>query len=190
MDVLSRLSRAGAPGHRLERLSTHDGLTGIANHRHFLERLDHEWRRARREHKPLALLMADIDFFKALNDANGHLAGDDCLRQVAQALHKSLHRPGDVVARYGGEEFVAILPGADLEKGAHLAERLRAAVEDMRLTHPASKASRYVTVSIGVASVVPGRTQLPEGLIATADHAMYRAKQEGRNRVAAGSLED
>lgn len=174
--------------HRLERLSTHDGLTGIANHRYFQERFELEWRRARRERHVLALLMADIDHFKALNDANGHLAGDECLRQVAHALQKCLRRPGDDVARYGGEEFVVILPGSDLEKGMLLAERMRAAIEALKLAHPASRIGRHVTISIGVASVVPERSQESETLIAAADRAMYRAKEEGRNRVVAGAI--
>jgi len=168
---------------RLERLSTQDDLTGIANHRFFQEHLDMEWRRARRERRPLALLMIDVDLFKALNDASGHLAGDDCLRRMAHTLQNCLRRPGDIVARYGGEEFAAVLPGADLEKGALLAERMRAAVEAMGIAHPASSVSRHVTVSIGVASRVPQRGQHADSLIAAADRALYRAKQSGRNRV-------
>lgn len=174
------LERANA---RLEKLSTIDDLTGIANHRYFQERLDLEWRRARREHKPLALLMIDIDFFKLLNDAKGHLAGDECLRRIAQALTNCLRRPGDVVARYGGEEFAVILPGLDLENGKVLAERARAAMENLGIVHPASTASRFVTTSIGVASMLPGRMEKPDAIIAAADKALYRAKQKGRNRV-------
>ncbi len=168
---------------RLARLSSRDDLTGIANHRFFQEHLELEWRRARRDRRALALLMIDVDLFKALNDASGHLAGDDCLRRMAHTLQKCLRRPGDIVARYGGEEFAAVLPGADLEKGALLAERMRAAVEAMGIAHPASPVSRHVTVSVGVASVVPDRGQRPDRLIAAADRALYRAKERGRNRV-------
>ena len=168
---------------RLEQLSTLDGLTGIPNHRHFQERLDMEWRRARREKKPLALLMIDIDLFKLLNDARGHLAGDECLRQIAQALTKCLRRPGDVVARYGGEEFAVILPGLELEKGKVLAERARAAVEGLGIAHPASPVGRFVTTSVGVASMVPDQMNTSDTLVAAADRALYRAKQKGRNRV-------
>jgi len=168
---------------RLEQLSMLDGLTGIVNHRHFQERLDMEWRRARREKKPLALLMIDIDLFKLLNDAKGHQAGDECLRQIAQALAKCLRRPGDVVARYGGEEFAAILPGLDLENGKVLAERARAAVEDLGIEHPASSVNRFVTTSVGVASLVPDQMNTSDSLIAAADKALYRAKHNGRNRV-------
>lgn len=170
---------------RLEKLSTLDGLTGIPNHRHFQERLDMEWRRARREHKPLALLMIDIDFFKLLNDAKGHPAGDECLRQIARALTKCSRRPGEVVARYGGEEFAAILPGLDMENGKVLAERARAAVEDLGIAHPASPVGRFVTASVGVASMIPDRMNTSDSLIAAADKALYRAKQKGRNRVEA-----
>lgn len=170
---------------RLEKLSMLDGLTGIPNHRHFQERLDMEWRRARREKKPLALLMIDIDFFKLLNDAKGHQAGDECLRQVAQALTKCLRRPGDVVARYGGEEFAAILPGLDLGTGKILAERARAAVEDLGIAHPVSSVSRFITVSVGLASMLPDQMNTSDSLIAAADKALYRAKRSGRNRVEA-----
>ena len=170
---------------RLEHLSTQDDLTGIANHRYFQEHFDLEWRRERRACKPLALLMIDVDYFKALNDARGHLTGDECLRQIAQTLARSLRRAGDVVARYGGEEFVVILPETDIGKAALLGERLRTAIEAMGFEHPTSKVSRYVTVSIGVASIVPAGQQQSDELIAMADRAMYRAKQTGRNRVVA-----
>lgn len=170
---------------RLEKLSMLDGLTGIANHRHFQERLDMEWRRARREKKPIALLMIDIDFFKLLNDAKGHQAGDECLRQVAQTLSKCLRRPGDVVARYGGEEFAVILPGLDMENGKAMAERAWAAVESLGITHPVSSVSRFITVSVGVASLVPDQMNTSDSLIAAADKALYRAKRGGRNRVEA-----
>lgn len=175
---------------RLEQLSTLDGLTNIPNHRHFQERLDMEWRRARREKKPLALLMIDIDFFKFLNDAKGHQAGDECLRQISRALTKCLRRPGDVVARYGGEEFAAILPGLDLENGKVLAERARAAVEGLGIEHPASPVGRFVTTSVGVASMVPDRMNTSDTLVAAADRALYRAKQKGRNRVEAAEQSD
>jgi two-component system, chemotaxis family, response regulator WspR len=115
--------RLEASNIELKQLSSQDGLTGVANHRVFEERLACEWARASRDHAPLALVMADIDCFKLLNDTDGHLAGDVCLREVAQTLDQSVHRPADLLARYGGEEFVAILPGTDLP-GAHaIAER-------------------------------------------------------------------
>ncbi|BAV34232.1 diguanylate cyclase [Sulfuricaulis limicola] len=175
---------------RLERMSTQDDLTGIANHRYFQEHLDLEWRRERRARKPLALLMIDVDYFKALNDALGHLTGDECLRRIAHTLAGGLHRAGDVVARYGGEEFAAILPETDARNAAMLAERLRAAIENMGFAHPASKVGSNVTVSIGVASLVPMEQQKPEELIAMADRALYRAKKIGRNCVVADGTPD
>lgn len=170
---------------RLEQLSTQDDLTGIANHRYFQEHFVLEWRRQRRAGRPLSLLMIDVDYFKAMNDALGHLTGDECLRQVAQTLAISLRGAGDVVARYGGEEFVVILPETEMEKAVILGERLRAAIEAMGFEHPNSKVSRHVTVSIGVACIVPAGEQNSDELIAMADRAMYRAKQTGRNRVVA-----
>jgi diguanylate cyclase (GGDEF)-like protein len=173
---------------RLERLSTQDDLTSIANHRYFQERLDLEWRQARRARKPLALLMIDVDYFKALNDSSGHLAGDECLRYIAQTLAGCVRRAGDIVARYGGEEFVVILPETEIGNALQLGERLRTAVETMGFAHPTSKISSNVTVSVGVASLVPAGQQKSEELIAMADGALYRAKQAGRNRVVADGL--
>lgn len=175
---------------RLERLSTQDDLTSIANHRYFQEHLDLEWRQARRARKPLALLMIDVDYFKALNDARGHLAGDECLRHIARTLAGCVRRAGDIVARYGGEEFVVILPETDTGNAIQLGECLRTEVEAMGFEHPTSKISSNVTVSVGVASLVPAGQQKPEELIAMADSALYRAKQAGRNRVVADGVQN
>lgn len=165
----------------LQQLSSQDGLTGVANHRVFEERLACEWARAARDRAPLALVMADIDYFKLLNDTDGHLAGDVCLREVAQALDRSVQRPADLLARYGGEEFGAILPGTDLP-GAHaIAERMRKAIEARGL--PNHGTGGIVTISLGVASVVPQPGMLATELLDQADHAMYRAKEGGRNQT-------
>jgi diguanylate cyclase (GGDEF)-like protein len=172
---------------RLERLSSQDGLTSVANRRRFDEVLDLEWRRATRSGAPLSLVMLDIDFFKDFNDANGHLAGDERLRQVAQALASTLGRAGDLVARYGGEEFVVLLPGMAAEDAWALAERLRQSVEALGLSHNASTVSRVVTLSAGVATAIAEERTLPAALVAAADAALYRAKREGRNRVAKAS---
>jgi diguanylate cyclase (GGDEF)-like protein len=169
---------------RLERLSSLDGLTGVANRRRFDEVMDQEWRRAARANTPLSLIMLDLDFFKAYNDTNGHLAGDERLRQVAQALVSAVGRAGDLVARYGGEEFVVLLPGMPQGDAAALAERLRAGVEALGLSHNASTVSRVVTLTAGVATMVPKERTSPAALLAAADGALYRAKGEGRNRVA------
>jgi len=168
---------------RLERLSQADGLTGLANRRHFDEYLAAELRRAERAGHPLALAMIDVDRFKAFNDRYGHLAGDDCLRRVAAALAGRARRPGDLAARYGGEEFVVVLPDLGAERALEWAEAARLAVRDLAIAHEDSEAGA-VTVSCGVASVLPGRDVRPEVLIERADAALYRAKREGRNRVA------
>jgi diguanylate cyclase (GGDEF)-like protein len=168
----------------LHRISTQDGLTGVANRRHFDESFALEWRRAARSHAPLSLLMIDIDFFKAFNDACGHQAGDDCLRRVAQELRHSLQRAGDVVARYGGEEFVVLLPDTDEEHARLLAEALRAKVEALGIAHPAAAGGEVVTISAGVAATTPEReTSSAEALLRAADDALYAAKHAGRNRV-------
>jgi len=167
----------------LRRLSFLDGLTGIANRRHFDEILLNEWNRALRDARPLSLIILDIDFFKNYNDTYGHQTGDDCLKQVAGFLSSSLKRPGDLAARYGGEEFAAILPNTNIEGATVIAEVLRSGIEALRIPHASSPVSAYVTVSAGVASTVPGRNGSPEFLVTTADKALYQAKQGGRNRV-------
>jgi diguanylate cyclase (GGDEF)-like protein len=173
---------------RLEELSLSDSLTGIANRRQFDRRLEEEWRRCRRFGLPLAEILLDVDFFKAYNDAFGHPAGDECLRRVADALADRLRRAGDLVARYGGEEFVALLPGLSLADAFAVAEQLRSRVEALRIPHPAGPHA-VVTVSAGVASVVPGAGPSSR-LTSAADAALYEAKRRGRNRsVAAGGTE-
>ncbi len=170
---------------RLEELSLSDSLTGIANRRHFDRRLEEEWRRCRRFGLPLAEVLLDVDLFKAYNDALGHPAGDECLRRVAGALFGRLRRAGDFVARYGGEEFVALLPGLSLADAYVVAEHLRTQVEALGIPHPAG-ADAVVTVSAGVASVVPGHGSASR-LTSAADAALYEAKRRGRNRSVAAS---
>lgn len=167
----------------LNRLSRIDGLTGIANRRHFDDLFCQEWKRAGRLSKPISLLLVDIDFFKNFNDTYGHQLGDECLKQVAGALSRALKRPCDVIARYGGEEFVAFLPETD-EKGAIMvAETMQVNMADANIPHRNSPVSDKVTVSIGVSTAVPAANLLPGTLIADADKALYQAKQEGRNRI-------
>jgi diguanylate cyclase (GGDEF)-like protein len=166
-----------------QRISGRDGLTGVANRRLFDETFAREWGRAQRAGASLALLMADIDHFKKHNDQYGHQAGDDCLKQVAAALAAAARRAGDLVARYGGEEFAVLLPGMDVASAAALAERMRKAVEAIRLPYVEATATRHVGVSIGVAAVVPGGSLRPEALVSAADEALYRAKAVGRNQV-------
>jgi diguanylate cyclase (GGDEF)-like protein len=182
MDITARLS---AVNQELRRLSSQDGLTGLSNRRLFDSTLDREWRRARRSGQPLALMMIDIDHFKKYNDHYGHLAGDDCLRQVARIISESLERAGDMAARYGGEEFVGLMPGTDAEGAAELAEQVRAKTARAALPHAASPISRVVTVSVGVAAVVPDPKLAPAQLVEAADQALYQAKEQGRDQVAA-----
>lgn len=169
----------------LANLSSLDGLTGIANRRCFDEHLDREWRRAARLSEPLSLVMMDIDFFKRFNDSNGHLAGDECLKRVAQALAGNAHRPTDLIARYGGEEFAAILPETPLEGAVKMAEDCRADVEALAIPHPDSATSEVVTLSLGVASIIALAGASPDMLIEAADRMLYKAKGAGRNRVVA-----
>ncbi|MEZ5313853.1 MAG: diguanylate cyclase [Thermoanaerobaculia bacterium] len=181
--VNQKLQRANS---ELAALARRDPLTGAANRRQFDEVLDAEWRRARRAHQNLALVIADVDQFKAYNDACGHQAGDLCLQRVAEALATVAHRAGDLVARYGGEEFAVILPGVDGAAAAALAESMRRAVEQLALPHPASTVDSVITVSLGVSSRVPRRGDTSAALVHESDVALYRAKSAGRNRVASG----
>ena len=164
-------------------LSHLDGLTGIPNRRALDEALEREWRRGLRSGKPLSLIMIDIDHFKAYNDTNGHLAGDDCLRLVSRALQGATVRGGDLVARYGGEEFVGILPDTD-EAGARLvACRMQNVIADLALPHHSSPVKENITISIGVATMVPDRDKSIKSLLESTDSALYLAKQGGRNRL-------
>lgn len=166
----------------LERLSSLDGLTGIANRRSFDEFIRKEWGRGLRERRPLSLILIDIDHFKLFNDGYGHQGGDHCLRQVAQTLAQTVKRPGDLVARYGGEEFAVVMPDTDAEGAAKIARSLKDNIEAMGLAHEYSKTSDHVTISQGVASCVPEAEHGPDTLIARADEALYKAKESGRNR--------
>ena len=170
-------------GDLLEELSMRDGLTGIPNRRRFDECLDRAWRHALRCAAPLSLIMADIDDFKAYNDAYGHVAGDECLRAVASTLCGALRRPGDLAARFGGEEFCVVLENTALSGALHMAERIRAAVSALGLAHKDSRAADIVTVSLGAASTTPKAGHSPQQLLRVADAMLYAAKQAGRNRI-------
>ena len=162
-----------------------DGLTGIANRRFFDERLLAEWRHLQRHHRPLALLMIDIDHFKAYNDHYGHQAGDNCLRRVATTLNAAMLRAHDLAARHGGEEFVCMLPECDLAGAISKAEALRAAVAALEIPHAASSIGAQVSLSIGVAATIPSLQALPDTLLAAADAQLHQAKMAGRDRVCA-----
>ena len=167
----------------LRRLAVIDGLTQVANRRMFDEHLDAEWRRMRREQKPLSLLLCDVDHFKAFNDTNGHLAGDDCLRAIARTIAACVRRPGDLVARYGGEEFAVILSRTDTAGAAQVGEQIRRDVARLGITHSASPTAGHVTVSLGVVSLTPDDTSPVERIIQMADQALYMAKDAGRDQV-------
>jgi diguanylate cyclase (GGDEF)-like protein len=167
----------------LRKLSSVDGLTGIANRRSFEEDFDKEWRRAARHQAPLTLLLSDVDHLRPYNDAYGYLAGDDCLRMVAQAMAKSMMRPGDVIARYGGEEFVGLMPDTDAKGSQVVADRLLNAVRALALPHAHSDAAPIVTVSIGIAACMPHRDNDRSGLFKLAGDALYAAKTAGRNQA-------
>lgn len=172
----------------LQRLATLDGLTHLANRRRFDEYLNQEWQRLQRARASLSLILCDIDFFKHYNDACGHLAGDDCLRKIAGAIQNAARRSTDLVARYGGEEFAVVLPDTDAKGGIHVAKKIRENVRGLQLPHPQSPVSPYVSISLGVASMVPDRDSSPLQLIAAADLALYKAKQEGRDRFVFNSF--
>jgi two-component system, LuxR family, sensor histidine kinase TtrS len=167
----------------LKRLSTLDGLTGVANRRQFDETLVNEWARGARTSMSLALIMIDIDHFKAHNDRHGHQAGDECLRKVAEVLRTNVGRSGDLVARYGGEEFAVILPGTLASGGIAVAERIRRAIEAIKLPHVNNVVGHDVTVSLGVAALIPDTRTSLEELVTQADQALYQAKSVGRNHV-------
>jgi diguanylate cyclase (GGDEF)-like protein/PAS domain S-box-containing protein len=172
---------------RLAALAMTDGLTSLANRRAFDEALLREWKSTQRTGNPTSLLLLDLDHFKFFNDQYGHQVGDDCLRAVAAAVSAAVRRPRDFVARYGGEELAVILPETDSAGALRVGEQVRSAVEGLRLPHVGNEEGEgIVTVSIGATTAVSsvgGTIRMPEGLLLTADNALYKAKHNGRNRV-------
>ncbi|MEI8029846.1 MAG: diguanylate cyclase [Comamonadaceae bacterium] len=179
--VAERTAQLELLNNQLEIISTTDALTGIANRRHFDAVLASEWSRAMRLGQSLALGLIDLDWFKKYNDHYGHQAGDECLRQVARVLRENLGRTGDLVARYGGEEFVFIAPVTNGENAFRLAQAVCQAVQALALPHKLSNFG-CVTLSIGVAAIIPQRNESSEILVRRADEMLYRAKAQGRNR--------
>ncbi|QSJ17436.1 diguanylate cyclase [Nostoc sp. UHCC 0702] len=167
---------------KLEQLVNLDGLTQVANRRCFDERLQAEWKRLAREQQPLSLILLDVDKFKSYNDYYGHLRGDDCLIRLAQTVQKIVDRPADLVARYGGEEFSVLLPNTDLAGAITAAQNIQQAIHDGAIPHAQSDIKDIVTVSLGITSVIPTYDIKPDTLIASADKALYDAKQKGRDR--------
>jgi len=182
VEVIHKLDAANA---ELQRLSTTDALTGIANRRALDDFLSREWRRCQRMEKPLSLVMLDIDYFKLFNDKYGHQAGDDCLKQVAAQIARAAPRASDLAARYGGEEFMLVLGETDLDGALWMAERVRQMIGDLKVVHYATD-SKFVAVSCGVVTVLPDDQHSIETLIESADAALYQAKRGGRDRVVAG----
>lgn len=167
----------------LQSLAEKDGLTNLANRRCFDQGLEANWLHAQRENTWLSLLIIDVDHFKSYNDTYGHPRGDECLRTVARTIGDQVFRPADLPARYGGEEFALILPGTDFRGAEEVAERLRAAVYDLNIPHGSNAIAQRVTVSVGIASIIPPLDQGAEILVAAADKALYSAKNAGRNKV-------
>jgi diguanylate cyclase (GGDEF)-like protein len=188
-----------AANEELQRLAFLDGLTRVANRRGFDQTLEQEWRRLIRETlstqdvgmethfvespSSLSLILCDVDFFKRYNDSCGHLAGDQCLQEVAAALGRSVNRPGDLVARYGGEEFAVLLPNTDAAGAVSVAQKIRTEIRNLQIPHPTSSVSEFITVSLGVTSTIPSVNTIPSDLISIADKALYQAKEAGRDRL-------
>ena len=171
-----------AANQKLQQLASIDSLTQIPNRRSFDEVLEREWQRLQREQAPLSLILCDMDFFKNYNDTYGHQSGDDCLKEVAKILQQAAQRPGDLAARYGGEEFALVLPNTDTAGAVYVAETILSSIRTKNLIHESSKISSYLTLSLGIATIIPQSSSSLTWLIAKADEALYRAKLTGRDR--------
>jgi diguanylate cyclase (GGDEF)-like protein len=188
--IMRDIAERKAMEEKLSALALTDGLTGLSNRRAFDRALNREWKRTLREGSQISLLLLDVDHFKWFNDQYGHQAGDDCLRAIAAAVSGSV-RGSDMVARYGGEEITVILPSTDTTDAVKVAEKVRLAVEGLRLPQEGHQGGGWVSVSIGVATALArqgGTIKMPESLLLAADNALYKAKHEGRNRVATALL--
>lgn len=174
----------------LQLISTMDALTGIPNRRLFDEAIAKEWRRCMRDNKPLSIIMVDLDHFKAYNDHYGHVKGDEALKFVAEGIVAAVKRPGDIVARYGGEEFCAVLPGTPVSGASFVAEVMRHNVIKLGIENEKSPVARHVTISCGVATMIPKRELRTSFLVAAADEALYEAKRKGRNQTEINALNE
>lgn len=171
---------------KLRIVAVMDELTQVANRRQFNDKLNREWNRLKREGLPLSLIMCDVDCFKLYNDNYGHQNGDRCLRSIADAIKQNIKRSIDVVARYGGEEFAVIMPNTDVDGALHVAENMRVVIEQLKIPHKASTVSPYITLSLGVSTMIPTSAQPPDAIVKDADNALYEAKRLGRNRTVLG----
>ncbi|MGJ5632340.1 EAL domain-containing protein [Nostoc sp. CALU 1950] len=174
----------------LQRLACSDGLTQVGNRRCFDDTFNAHWQWLAREQGSLSLILCDVDYFKLYNDTHGHLAGDDALRQVAKAISQTVKHPADLVARYGGEEFAVILPNTDIEGAIAVARDIQTNVSALQMPHPHSLVSKFITLSLGVATITPHSQLSPATLIAAADQGLYQAKAQGRNCVVQMDCED
>jgi diguanylate cyclase (GGDEF)-like protein len=181
--VRQRTAELETANQQLETLSATDGLTGLANRRSFDSYWAQEWQRAVRQGTPLAVIMLDVDHFKAYNDHYGHQQGDACLRTQGEVLRVTIRRAGELAARYGGEEFVVVMPGASIQTAQEAAEAILAAIREQQIPHARSPVAPVVTISLGVAVGMPGAKDDREQLIKAADVALFEAKHQGRNRV-------
>jgi len=179
--VIAR-EKAEEANQKLEKLVNVDGLTQVANRRCFDTRLQAEWKRLSQEQQPLSLILFDVDKFKSYNDYYGHLGGDDCLLRIAQIVQKTVDRPADLVARYGGEEFAVLLPNTDLAAAITIAENIQQAIHHQAIPHAQSDIKNIVTISLGISCIIPTCDIKADTLIASADKALYNAKQNGRDR--------
>jgi two-component system, cell cycle response regulator len=168
---------------KLELLAAEDALTKLHNRRTLDDYLEKEWRRQARTQKPISIIMCDVDFFKKYNDSYGHQAGDACLKTVAQAIQQSVRRASDLAARYGGEEFAIVMPETDLKGAWHVADNIRRMLAEMQIPHSRSEVAPFVTISCGVACIIPSSETSPQMLIERADQGLYKAKSQGRNCV-------
>ncbi len=182
-DAAAALDQIKVLNRKLEKLSYLDELTGLPNRRFFNDTCNREWRSAMREQKHLAFIMADIDYFKEINDNYGHRTGDKCLAAVARALNKALHRPNDMIARYGGDEFIAVLPDTDMDGVQTIAKKMQNCISELNIENAYSPFGK-LTVSIGTSEQMPEKGSNWRDLAAVVDKALYKAKQNGKNQVA------
>ncbi len=181
--IEKQLTELQQANQNLQLLANLDSLTKLSNRRSFDDYLENEWARMQRIKAPLSLIMCDVDFFKNYNDKYLHPTGDKCLVKVAMAMRTAVRRSGDLVARYGGEEFAIVLPNTDALGAVSVAENVRAAIKKLQIAHEASAVCEYVTISVGVSTIIPTHESDVHALIHAADKALYQAKSQGRDRV-------
>lgn len=172
-----------AANQALQHLANVDGLTGLANRRHFDQYLNSQWLTLAQEQVPISLILCDIDYFKRYNDKYGHPAGDSCLQKVAAVLKSKAQKNHDLAARYGGEEFAVIMPYTSVTAAVSIAAAMQAGVRELEIEHLESGVSQFVTLSLGVGCMIPSFDNSPQDLILTTDKALYQAKEQGRNRI-------